>query len=548
MAEKYQQSLLEGKGKGDTMGVYLNPGKKGFETILNGTYIDKTGLIDYINETIDTPRKLTCFSRPRRFGKSFAAKMLCAYYDRSCDSRDLFGGLRISREKSFDSNLNRFDVIYLDITWFISRSKSRGTSILKDIQDAVINELRETFPACVSANEVYLPDAMLNVSHKMKRKFFVIIDEWDALFREAKDDKKLQKEYVQLLRGLFKGGTVTDEMIAGAYMTGILPIKKYGTQSALTDFREFTMTRPAKLAEYVGFTEPEVRMLCTKYHMDFENMRTWYDGYSFSRIQHVYSPNSVMNALQDEEFQNYWTESETYESLTDYITQDYDGLKKAIVQMLGGQHIPVDISTFQNDLTSFKSKDDVITLLIHLGYLAYDDAQKEVYIPNLEVADAFRSAVKGSKWTEVNKSLSLSDKLLKATINGDAEMVAEALELAHETCASHLEYNDENSLSCAIQLAYYTARNNYEIFRELPTGKGFADYAFIPRKGVELPAMVIELKYNKSADSAIKQIHDNHYEGKLKGIRGKVLLVGINYDKEAKGEGRKRHTCIIEEI
>ncbi|MCD7863254.1 MAG: AAA family ATPase [Lachnospiraceae bacterium] len=406
------------------MGVYLNPGNKGFETIVNGVYVDKTGLIEYINGTLDTPRKLTCFSRPRRFGKSFAAKMLCAYYDRSCDSRKLFEGLEISKKESFAANLNRYDVIYLDITWFIPRAKSRGTNVLSDIQTVVIRELREAFPECVSEQEVYLPDAMLSVSHKLKRKFFVIIDEWDALFRESKDDKELQREYVQLLRGLFKGGTVTDEMIVGAYMTGILPIKKYGTQSALTDFKEFTMARPAKLAEYVGFTEPEARALCAEYDMDFENMRTWYDGYSFSRIQHVYSPNSVMNALQDEEFQNYWTESETYESLTDYITQDFGGLKEAIVQMLGGQRIAVDISTFQNDFVSFKSKDDVITLLIHLGYMAYDDANKEVYIPNLEVADAFRAAVKGSDWTEVNRSLMLLDQLLKATVNGEAAVVA----------------------------------------------------------------------------------------------------------------------------
>ncbi len=530
------------------MGVYLNPGNKGFETIVNGVYVDKTGLIEYINGTLDTPRKLTCFSRPRRFGKSFAAKMLCAYYDRSCDSQKLFAGLEISKKESFTANLNRYDVIYLDITWFISRAKSRGTNVLSDIQAAVIRELRGAFPDCVSEQEAYLPDAMLSVSHKLKRKFFVIIDEWDALFRESKDDKELQREYVQLLRGLFKGGTVTDEMIVGAYMTGLVTIKNYGPKSALTSLNECSIAGPAKLAEYVGFTEPEVRALCAEYDMDFENMRTWYDGYSFSRIQHIYSPNSVMNALQDEEFQNYWTESETYESLTDYITQDFGGLKEAIVQMLGGQRIAVDISTFQNDFVSFKSKDDVITLLIHLGYMAYDDANKEVYIPNLEVADAFRAAVKGSDWTEVNRSLMLSDQLLKATVNGEAAVVAEALELAHEACASSLAYNDENSLSCAILLAYYTAKNEYEIFRELPTGKGFADYAFIPRKGVDLPAMVIELKYNKSADSALKQIHDNRYEGKLKGFGGRVLLVGINYDKEATGEHKKHHSCVIEEI
>ncbi|MCC8029438.1 MAG: ATP-binding protein [Lachnospiraceae bacterium] len=529
------------------MGAYLNPGNSGFRTITNDIYVDKTGLIEYMNSTIDTPRRLTCISRPRRFGKSFAAKMLCAYYDRSCDSQTLFDGLEIAGSDSYKEFMNRYDVIYLDITGFISRSKNKGSGIIPDLQTAVIAELQDLFPDCIPEGETYLADALFSVSNRTKRKFIVIIDEWDALFREAKDDVNQQKEYVQLLRGLFKGGTITDETIAAAYMTGILPIKKYGTQSALTDFREFTMTNPAKLAGYAGFTEEEVRELCSEYGMDFEDMRTWYDGYSFHRVKHVYSPNSVINAVQNEEYRTYWTSSESWESLKDYITADFDGLKDAIVQMLGGQQIPVDTTTFQNDMTSFYSRDDILTLLIHLGYLAYDDAVKMVSIPNLEVSDAFRAAVKGSGWTEVNRSLMQSEQLLNATIRAEAESVAEALELAHETCTSSLAYNDENSLSCAIMLAYYTARNYYEIFRELPTGKGFADYAFIPRVGMDKPAMIIELKYNQSADSAIKQIHDNRYEGKLKGFGGRLLLVGINYDKDAIGGEKKHHTCVIEE-
>ncbi|MCD8078191.1 MAG: AAA family ATPase [Lachnospiraceae bacterium] len=234
------------------MGTYLNPGCKGFETITNGIYVDKTGLIDYINHTIDTPLKLTCFSRPRRFGKSFAAKMLCAYYDRSCDSRTLFEGREISRRDSFEKGLNQYNVVYLDITWFISRAKNKGVNVVQDLQQAVIRELEEAFPGCVEMGETYLPDALSEVTRKAAGRFIVIIDEWDALFREAKNEKRLQKDYVDLLRGLFKGGPATDESIAAAYMTGILPIKKYGTESALTDFREYTMTSPGRLAEYVG--------------------------------------------------------------------------------------------------------------------------------------------------------------------------------------------------------------------------------------------------------------------------------------------------------
>ncbi|MCD8069699.1 MAG: ATP-binding protein [Lachnospiraceae bacterium] len=527
------------------MGTYLDPGNNSFKIILNGNYVDKTGLLDYINSTVDTPMKLTCFSRPRRFGKSFAAKMLCAYYDRSCDSRSLFAGLEISGSPSFERYLNKYDVIYLDITRFISLT-SDISNIVQELQVAVTEELRQAYPDCVRENERTIANALMGVTHRTSHKFIVIIDEWDALFREAKDDEALQKEYVQLLRGLFKGGTATDETIAAAYMTGILPIKKYGTESALTDFKEYSMVEPFTLSRYIGFTEQEVQALCEEQHADFVKMKQWYDGYSFSDIPSVYSPNSVISALHFRKFKSYWTSSETYESLKGYITQNFDGLRDDIILMLGGERVSIDTGTFQNDVTSFNSRNDVLTLLIHLGYLAYDEEESEVYIPNLEVADAFRLAVKETDWKAVNKALARSGQLLKATINGDSDAVAAALEDIHSAETSVLQYNDENSLSCAVTIAYYTARNYYMIVRELPAGKGFADLAFLPRPGVDKPAMMIELKYNKDADTAIRQIREKRYDGVLKDYAGRLLLVGINYDKGGKGENAKRHTCMIE--
>ncbi|MCD7866164.1 MAG: AAA family ATPase, partial [Clostridiales bacterium] len=348
------------------MGTYLNPGNNGFRTILNGIYVDKTGLIDYINGTIDTPFKLTCFSRPRRFGKSYAAKMLCAYYDRSCDSAALFEGLNIAKAESYETYRNQYDVIYLDITRFVSTTENLK-EVVSYIQLKVIEELRQAYPAYVKKDEHTLAEALIGISHATKGRFIIIMDEWDALFREAKNDSSLQKEYVQLLRGLFKGGTATDETIAAAYMTGILPIKKYGTQSALTDFREYTMVEPFVLSEYVGFTEREVQDLCHKYDLNFAEMKRWYDGYSFSDIGSVYSPNSVMGAVMFKKFKSYWASSENYESLKGYISMNFDGLKDAVIAMLGGERIRVNTSRFQNDMTSFRSRDDILTLLIHLG-------------------------------------------------------------------------------------------------------------------------------------------------------------------------------------
>lgn len=259
------------------MGMYLNLGNDGFVSIRKGLYVDKTGLISYMNRTLGTSEKLTCVSRPRRFGKSFATKMLCAYYDKSCDSRALFEDLEISGDSSFEKNLNKYDVIYLDITWFLSICE-KGRNVVEYIQEQVIEELVGEYPDL--SNMTSLPLAISKISQRTGSKFIIIVDEWDALFRESKENDALQKEYIQLLRGLFKS-SLTDGMIEAAYMTGILPIKKYGTQSAMTDFREYTMTSPKKLAKYTGFTEPEVRALCKTYDMDFVETKKWYDGYSF---------------------------------------------------------------------------------------------------------------------------------------------------------------------------------------------------------------------------------------------------------------------------
>lgn len=519
------------------MGMYLNIGNAGFQAVRKGLYVDKSGLISFINSTLGTKDKLTCVSRPRRFGKSFATQMLCAYYDKSCDSRDLFSDLGISKDISFEKYLNYFNVIYLDITWFISTVDSME-NMVSYLEEQVITELCGAYTSVGQENS--LPLMLAKIAERTGHRFLIIIDEWDALFREAKEDTALQEEYLQLLRGLFKS-SLTDKMIEAAYMTGILPIKKYGTQSALTDFREYTMLQPRKLAEYVGFTETEVARLCHKYGMDFEDAKIWYDGYSFSRVKSVYSPSSVVQAVMNEEFGDYWTETETYESLKSYIDLNMDGLKDAIVSMLGGGKCSVNTRTFQNDMSHMKSKDDVLTLLIHLGYLAYDAAVKKVYIPNREVADEFRNAVECSNWEGVSKALQKSEDLLYATLQGDAETVAKQIDEIHAANTSVLSYHDENSLSCVITIAYYVAQKDYVLLRELPSGKGFADIAFLPRKHTDKPAMIVELKWDKTAQGAVGQIKEKNYAGALSEYEGELLLVGINYNKKD-----KKHECVIE--
>lgn len=525
------------------MGFYLNPPADGFESLLKtGLYVDKTELITYTNQVLGSDRKLICVSRPRRFGKTSAARMLEAYYSKGADSRACFEKMKIGMASDFEEHLNRYDVLSLDIAWFLSNAAD-VREVVSDIQKEVIEELEGGFPGCVRAGTKSLPKALSQISMKTDRKFFIIIDEWDALFRETKEDSGLQKAYIRLLRGLFKGLQVS-RFILGAYMTGILPIKKYNTQSALTDFSEYTMLQPGPLAEFVGFTEGEVRRLCAEHELDFEEARRWYDGYRFGDAGHVYNPNSIVKAITNKRFDNYWTQTESYESLRVYIDMDFADSKTAIIDMLGGQNCKVDVGTFQNDMTSLASRDDVFTLLVHLGYLAYDAGRREVFIPNQEVREEFIRSLKNGKRPELVKAAETSDRLLEATVRRDADTVAQLIEEAHNAETAPVFYNNEQALRSVVIMAYLSSVDYYEKFQELSSGKGYVDILFLPRRASEKPALIVELKWNKSARSAVAQIKAGNYAQFLKkvGIRDKILLVGVNYSTKT-----GKHTCVIEE-
>ncbi len=369
----------------------------------------------------------------------------------------------------------------------------------------------------------------------------MIIDEWDALFREARNDHALQEQYLQLLRGLFKSSGQTDKMIEAAYMTGILPIKKYGTQSAMTDFKEYTMLQPEPLGRFTGFTEQEVRRLCKSSKLSFSAVREWYDGYILGNHTHIYSPKSVMDALARNRIGNYWTQSETYESLKIYIDLDEDGLKEAIVQMLGGAHIRIDTGTFQNDMTTIQQKDDVLTLLIHLGYLAYDADAKCVFIPNEEVRQEFVRAVTTGRHQEIARLIRNSDVLLEQTLSMDEEAVAATIEEVHNAGTAPVFYNNEQALRSTIRFAYLSCMDEFIKVDELASGIGYADVVYIPKKGSPMPILLIELKWNKTEDGAIRQIKKNQYPQVFRDYGSDVLLVGISYDVKS-----KKHTCKIE--
>ena len=526
------------------MGMYFNPSNDGFRKALNSKiYVDKTGMIGFINSLINTEQCFAAVSRARRFGKSMATKLLIAYYSKGCDSRELFKGLKAETLPSFESELNKNNVIMIDFQQHFGSAKGKNETekVLERMQEKIIKEIHESYPDIVSENDNFLPDVLENVNKATNEQFIIIIDEWDCLFREEKHNRELQDKYINFLRSMFKG-YMADKVIKLAYITGILPIKKYGTQSALNNFKEYTMVSPDQLTEFVGFTEDEVKALCQRFDMDFEECKRWYDGYSFETQKSVYNPNSVVEAMLRHKFNSYWTKTDTYEVLRDYIGMNIDGLKNDIISMLAGKRCRIDPVNFQNDMVSINNKDDVMTLLVHLGYLAFDERTSKVYIPNSEIAAEFATSVKDQKhWGDIAKAIRNSEDLIDAILENDTDFIAKQLDIVHEDESSVLTYNNENSLACAINIAFYTAFRYYSIFRELDTGKGFADMVYIPRPGCDYPALLMELKYNDEVDSAIKQIKEKRYTGRLTHYMDNLLMVGINYDKQT-----KTHSCVIE--
>ena len=545
------------------MGAYINIGNAGFQRIRKSEYIDKSGLIAVVNKTLFTEQCFSCVTRCRRFGKSMAAKMLCAYYDHSCDSRQLFADLEIASDPSFEEHLNKYAVIYLDMTGFVTRFHDED--IVGQIDATLKADVLEAYPDVKVNDRCDLMDCLIRIMEATGEQFVFIIDEWDAICREFKAGTTAMDSYVNWLRRMFKEVNAS-RVFAGVYMTGILPIKKYKTESALNNFIEYSMVDPADMARFFGFTKEEVQTLADKYHSDFDELEKWYDGYQIGDEPSMFNPNSVMQAVRKRKCRSYWASTGAFDAVTHYIQMNYEGLKDDIIKMLAGGRCKVKTSKFSNDMNRVDNRDDVLTVLIHLGYLSYDWDREECYIPNKEVREEMASAVESAKWDNITKSIQQSERLLQATLDGDEQFVAQGIDAVHDDATSILSYNDENSLACVLSIAYYYAANDYIIHRELTnearaerklastmpckeeegesqlaTGKGFADLVFIPRKHVDKPALVVELKYNNDVDTAIAQIKRRHYPEKVALYTDDLLLVGISYDKQ-----QKVHECHIE--
>ncbi len=517
------------------MGRYLNRGNKSFAGCLDDfIYVDKSPLIAFTNNVLGKPSsKFMCVTRPRRFGKTMTLSMLNAYYSKGCDSKELFKDLKISKNLSYERHLNKHNVMRIDMGELYTMTDDKSLFV-KRLRRFIYDDLVESFSDVkfdFDPNDAAsLNSAFDKIHSQLGESFIFLIDEWDVIFREEESNKKLCDDYLNFYRNLFKSN-IGEDCIDLVYMTGILPIRRYNSQSALNNFAEYNMIRPGGLEEFFGFTESEVKGLCDKHGMDFSEIKSWYDGYRLDGLE-IYNPKSVVEAIWRKKCGDYWTPTASIEPVVEYMNYDGGALKDRILEMVAGGEVEVDASSFDNDLMKVESSDAALTVLIHLGYLAYDDASKRCRVPNKEIAEELVRAIKKLDWKEMSNPISDSKKLLEKTLAGDTDYIDASFDRNHAELTTIMNKNREDVLSVITNISYYHARDSYTILWEPSCSTGRADAVFAPKKPGYIP-IVIELKADKNPDEAIEQIKSRNYASMLNGYHGKVLLLGIAYDPKS---------------
>ncbi len=507
------------------MAFFLNKNDDKFLEYLNAKiFVDKSDVIEYINQVMNTPDKYMCVTRPRRFGKTMTLSMLNAYYSKGASSKKIFDNLKISESPSYLQHLNQHNVIWLDMASIYTNSLDKS-KFIEEIKRKLFIDFSRKYPQ-IDLTGYSIGDAIVEINSETGDRFIFLIDEWDVIFREN-PQSKLCDEYISLLRGLFKGSDVSS-CLDLIYMTGILPIKRYSAESTLNMFKEYNMLNPRNLASYIGFTEEEVKSLCETYHTDFEMMKKWYNGYHFKNGANVYNPKSVVEAITEGEFSDYWISTGALESVTNYMDYDNGKLKDVIALMLSGEKVRLDVSLFENDLTKIESRDAALTVLIHLGYLAYDEEKESCYIPNYEILQEFEKAIKVIHWNSIYDPISNSMKLYEETIKGNTSFINHVLDINHKELASMFNKNKEDVLGVVVHISYYRAQEYYYIRKEDTGTLGRADITFVPRDLEHIP-MIIKLKVDEKPENAMKQMKEKDYFSVFSGYQGKILLLAITY-------------------
>ena len=519
------------------MTVYLNTNKplENFKSLYRSKYfVDKSLIIERLNEVIGTSDKYICVTRPRRFGKSSVADMVGAYYSKAVDSKDIFDELNISKCNGYVENLNKYNVINVSFNE-IPDNMNRYEDYINNISKQWKKELIGTF----SIRDIDSTDSLKRIFEKSQKKFILIFDEWDYIFNNNLFEKN-QNDFLEFLRNLLKD----EPYVALAYMTGVLPIKKYSSGSALNMFDEYTFLKDRIFGEYFGFTEEEVIRLCDRNgSMDFKELESWYNGYVTARGIRVYNPRSVVKALQNNNCESYWTNTGAMDEVTEYLKYNTLDIRDDVIEMVSGEEIDIIIDEeFRAGQGVPRNKEELYSAMIVLGFLSYYDGYLK--IPNKELMKEFEKALRNKSFGYVSEIIENSKRMLRATVNKECKIVEKVLHDIHNSEIPIFQYIDENSLSCVLTLAYLSARDTYRVEREEKTGKGYADFTFHPRRKNDIP-FVVELKKNQPPDVAIRQIREKEYIEKFKKENKdrKVLAVSICYDSI-----NKEHSCIIEEI
>ena len=516
------------------MGRFLNPDNSAFQVALNSEiYVDKTGLLEYTNRVMGTKQGYICNSRPRRFGKSITADMLTAYYSRGCSSREMFEKLNIGKSTDFLEHLNRYDVIHLDIQWFLATVDSVD-EVINFITDSVLVELRESYPDVLPEEVNTVPDALSRLREENGQKFVVIIDEWDVLIRDESANGKVQKAYINFLRGMFKGSEPT-KYIQLAYLTGILPIKKIKTQSALNNFDEFTMLDAGRLVSFVGFTEDEVKTLCEKYRMDFEQVKKWYDGFVIGSVKDIYNPWSITNFLKKKKYQTYWVATSSNGMVSKLIQTASSEVKTKMEELLQDGEI---VENFDEQIVfnQLDVNESVIwSLLMASGYLKaveveYRGEEMEPWyhlkITNKETQIMFARLFRA--WFDMTKQA--YHKFIKAMMENDLEIMNYYMNRVTQETFSYFDVGSGETGLEETERFYHgfvlglmaEQAENYVLKSNRESGFGRYDVMMIPKKE-NLPAVILEFKVRRAKEKdleetvqmALRQIEEKNYDAEL---------------------------------
>ena len=519
-------------------------------------FVDKTLLLTKVIDSVEVDRQnYLCITRPRRFGKSVMASMLGAFFGNAVNAEDIFQNLEIASEEVnrkkeyYAAHINKHNVIYIDFSR-MPRNCTEYSRYIDRIQDGLNRDLLEAYPEAGVKPDHAVWDNLNMVFEQSGERFIFIMDEWDAVFHKSFIREADQKAYLEFLRDLLKGQAYTEQ----AYMTGILPIAKYSSGSELNMFLEYDMATKMKFSEYFGFND-EVDRLFHIYknttemcRIDREDLTEWYDGYHTAAGERLYNPRSVVSALTDNQISNYWTSSGPYDEIFYYIRNNITEVRDDIALMVSGEHIEIKLDGYSAVNAELSTKNQIYSAMVVYGLLTYDEEASEVFIPNRELMDKYNELLMSSdSLGYVHQLAKESGRMLKATLEGDTETMAEILLYAHNTEAGILSYNHEVELSAIINLVYLAARDKYRVEREDKAGKGFVDFIFYPeKKGAD--AIIIELKVDADPQEAIRQIKEKEYGLRVKGklaerpkYTGRILAVGISYDART-----KEHYCEVE--